>query len=279
MGDEMQKVERTKEKALAAVKAAAKQQSNTHTKVETLQTQSKEEKKELKTDHVEIAKLKAELKEANSGTAGETLLSGMYQALPYEAACGSLAEDPAKIRTVVTKNKGACAARCAEISHCKAFQFGGKSCVLSKKQILKSSKFGEVLACATKNVLIKPNMKVGSSVYQKRAKKEEALLLFELGESYGFETPDEMAARKAQEKAKTKKADKDALQKVKSTPDEGKFTEIQKKLTHAGKELDACKVAQKAAASSTCEKDLKTCKAQAADYKNKLGAENSNQQE
>merc|ERR1711865_1103499 len=51
---------------------------------------------------------------------------------------------------------------------------------------------------ATKNVLIKPDMKVSSNptVFQKRKKEEEAVELIELGESYGVETPDETLRRR-----------------------------------------------------------------------------------
>merc|ERR1711988_84867 len=69
--------------------------------------------------------------------------------------------------------------------------FSKKNCVLSKKQILKNSKYGELLACATKNVLIHPNMKVATdpSVYQKKAREEDMLELLEVDEEYGFEMP------------------------------------------------------------------------------------------
>merc|ERR1711871_1666898 len=187
----MAKVKKSKQAALSEVKAAAQAKKEAG-----LRNKAKAEKQlvakgsaALKSAHQEIKKLKQELGEAQSNSAGETLLAGLYQAVPYEVACGNLANDPAKLAVADAANRGSCAAKCAGNLACKSFQFTHKNCLLSKKQILKPSKYGQLMACATKNVLIKPNMRSKGSVFQKRSEEDkdelevEALIQEEEGKS------------------------------------------------------------------------------------------------
>merc|ERR1719267_110751 len=189
----MAKVKKSKQAALSEVKTAAAAQAR---KEAGIRNKAKAEKKLVAKDsaalqaaHNQIKKLKQELGEAQSNSAGETLLAGLYQAVPYEVACGNLANDPAKLAVVDAANRGSCAAKCAGNLACKSFQFTHKNCLLSKKQILKPSKYGQLMACATKNVLIKPNMRSKGSVFQKRSEEDkdelevEALIQEEEGKS------------------------------------------------------------------------------------------------
>merc|ERR1711871_1156779 len=173
----MAKVKKSKQAALSEVKAAAAAQAK---KEAGLRNKAKAEKKLVAKDsaalqaaHNQIKKLKQQLGEAQSNSAGETLLAGLYQAVPYEVACGNLANDPAKLAVGDAANRGSCAAKCAGNLACKSFQFTHKNCLLSKKQILKPSKYGQLMACATKNVLIKPNMRSKGSVFQKRSEEDK----------------------------------------------------------------------------------------------------------
>merc|ERR1719267_277021 len=189
----MAKVKKSKQAALSEVKAAAAAQAK---KEAGLRNKAKAEKKLVAKDsaalqaaHNQIKKLKQQLGEAQSNSAGETLLAGLYQAVPYEVACGNLANAPAKLAVVDAANRGSCAAKCAGNLACKSFQFTHKNCLLSKKQILKPSKYGQLMACATKNLLIKPNMRSKGSVFQKRSEEDkdelevEALIQEEEGKS------------------------------------------------------------------------------------------------
>jgi len=207
---------------------------------------------------------------------------------------------------VNAKSAGQCAAKCAELSHCKSFQFQEGSCVMSKKQIRRSSKYGELLACATKNVLIKADMKVSSSptVFQKRKKKEETIELLELsekdvlGESYGFETPDESIRRKqavarmnvAAELTQTKLHAKAAAQQAmqdkaqhskqsgqNSTDTKTDTKTSQKKMVQdvAAQKITAVKLQQAEKASMTCEQQAKHLKDQLETLKLKGGSDDS----
>merc|ERR1719267_260899 len=189
----MAKVKKSKQAALSEVKTAAAAQAR---KEAGIRNKAKAEKKLVAKDsaalqaaHNQIKKLKQALGEAQSNSAGETLLAGLYQAVPYEVACGNLANHPAKLAVVDAANRGSCAAKCAGNLACKSFQFTHKNCLLSKKQILKPSKYGQLMACATKNVLIKPNMRSKGSVFQKRSEEDkdelevEALIQEEEGKS------------------------------------------------------------------------------------------------
>merc|ERR1719440_1702420 len=177
----MAKVKKSKQAALSEVKTAAEAKAENKLVAK--------DSAALQAAHNQIKKLKQELGEAQSNSAGETLLAGLYQAVPYEVACGNLANDPAKLAVVDAANRGSCAAKCAGNLACKSFQFTHKNCLLSKKQILKPSKYGQLMACATKNVLIKPNMRSKGSVFQKRSEEDkdelevEALIQEEEGKS------------------------------------------------------------------------------------------------
>lgn len=185
--EEMAKLAAAKKKALSQVHKAAEKE---HEKEES----GKASPTALMNAQKTIDSLKDQLKESNSDTAGETLLSAMYNALPYEQACGSLASDPAKMGSPSAKDKGACAAHCAAKVACKSFQFQGSTCTLSKKVILKQSEYGQMMACATKNVLVKPSMRPEGSVFQKKPDEEdedmgESIDLIELAEDSTHPVP------------------------------------------------------------------------------------------
>jgi len=240
----------------------------------------------LKADNKQIKELQHELKEANKDTAGETLLTGMYQALPYEHACGSLADDPAKIRTTQVGNKGACAAKCAEISACKSFQFTDKNCVLSKKKIIRNSKYGELLACATKNVLIKQDMKVSSNptVYQKKQEEHEEEQMDDLGESYGFETEQEVTERKKAAASPVPDATKvqgpPEAKRVEDATDkrwQSKLKAQEDVSRECSKELESLKKASQM--STARDEEIKKLKAELQDYKMKYESKNAEEQQ
>lgn len=189
---EMARVKSEKQRAFQKLKRVVKKDAQKYAKHSKYAQKAKQEKKQLLRASQRSAKLKQLLKEAHTGTTATTLLHRMYRPLPYEKACGSLTKDPKKMRQTSSKTVGACAAKCASLGKCRSFQFDQKICTLSAKKLLQSSKYGDMLACATKNVLITASMRLATTptVFEKK---------MELGESaqYGFETQEDKVAAKS----------------------------------------------------------------------------------
>lgn len=212
----------------------------------------------------------------------------MYQAVPYEQACGNLATDPAKMDAVEAADKGSCAAKCAAKSACRSFQFIHKSCLLSKKQILKSSKFGQLMACATKNVLIKPNMRSQGTVFQKRSSEEELEVeaLIQMDKSSKAVSEDARSDHKSYEKTLVAKiaakgAGKLQAENVANKNWASKLSAMQKELAQCNKEMavgghtgdeDAKALREKEEMAEKFKKDIKSAvaKTHAADVKDKV---------
>merc|ERR1719183_481076 len=266
---QMERVKAEKRRALSKIQRVVKRDAHKYAKKSKYAKKAKVEKKALKKEARRTAKLKRRLKEAHTGTTATTLLHRMYRPIPYEKACGSLAKDPKKLRQTSAKTVGACAAKYAALGKCRSFQFSSSLCTLSAKKIVKGSKYGEMLACSTRNVLITASMKLAKqpSVFQKK---------MELGEGYGFETraDKEMSAKagaraektglksfgskakKAKAKKKVKKAKK-ALKKLAAKGGKAASNarkKLKKKLKKEEKKLSA-----KGGSSSESEAALLSC--------------------
>jgi len=182
---EMARVKTEKRKALKRVKRVVKKDAKKYARHSKYAVQAKKEKRVISKDARKIARLKHQLKESQAGSTAETLLASMYQPIPYEKTCGSLAKDPKKITETAAQSRGQCAAKCAADAKCKSFQFSKRLCVLSAKAILRPGKYGQMLACPQKNVLVKASMKLADvpSVFQKKEQQKKDA---ELGESFSY---------------------------------------------------------------------------------------------
>merc|ERR1719183_2909886 len=209
---QMARVQAEKRRTVQKVQRVVKRDAKKYAKHSKYAKKASTEQKELKKASERNHKMKRRLKEAHTGTTATTLLHRMYRPIPYEKACGSLAKDPKKLRQTSAKTVGACAAKCAALGKCRSFQFDKKLCTLSAKTLVRPSKYGAMLACPTRNVLITASMKLSAqpSTFDKKS---------ELGESqkYGFETPGDKKFKAKAKKSKkaTKKAVKQKKKQVK----------------------------------------------------------------
>jgi len=167
---EMEKVMFEKERAMQQV--ASKVQSELMKQKATLYQNAAAA---LTSKEGEIATLTKQLLAARSDPTTTLLLQGLFSPVPYESACGNLAADPKKLQETTAQTIGACAAECASLLACRSFQFE-KVCVLSGKDVIENSKYGQMLACPTKNVLITAAMKLSGNptTFMKKVAQEES---------------------------------------------------------------------------------------------------------